>query len=44
MVLRPNGRGSVSLQSSDPEVPILMDPKILENEVDVNVMMEGNSL
>ena len=39
--LRPQSRGTVSLQSSNPFVPPLIDPQYLSNEADMTAMVRG---
>ena len=39
--LRPQSRGTVSLQNSDPFTPPLIDPKYLSNEADMTAMVSG---
>lgn len=39
--LYPKSRGEISLQSSDPTVPVRIDPNYLSHEDDVKVMIEG---
>jgi choline dehydrogenase-like flavoprotein len=39
--LRPQSRGTVSLQNSDPFAPPLIDPKYLSNEADMTAMVSG---
>jgi choline dehydrogenase-like flavoprotein len=39
--LRPQSRGTVSLQSSDPFAAPLIDPKYLSNEADMTAMVRG---
>ena len=39
--LRPQSRGTVSLQSSDPFASPLIDPKYLSNEADMTAMVSG---
>lgn len=38
---RPKGSGEVLLAGTDPTLPPLMDPKYLQDETDVKVLIEG---
>ena len=40
-VLRPKARGSVSLASPDPRAPLAIDPRFLEEEEDLRLLMKG---
>ena len=39
--LRPKSRGTISLQSADPLVPPLIDPRYLRHEADMTAMVSG---
>jgi choline dehydrogenase-like flavoprotein len=43
-VLRPRSRGTVSLASPDPRDPPLIDPRFLEDERDLDVLVKGAQL
>jgi choline dehydrogenase-like flavoprotein len=38
---RPHSRGQIMLRSSNPRIPPAIDPKYLDNEHDIKVMVEG---
>jgi choline dehydrogenase len=40
-VLRPKARGKVSLASSDPRAPLAIDPRFLEEEADLRLLVQG---
>ena len=43
MVAVPKSRGSITLQSSDPLDPPIVDPNFLSHPEDVAIMVEGNN-
>jgi choline dehydrogenase len=43
-VLRPKSRGTVSLRSREPRDPLLIDPRFLEDEADLRLLMQGARL
>jgi choline dehydrogenase len=43
-VLRPKSRGTVRLASRDPREPLLIDPRFLEDEDDLRLLMRGARL
>jgi choline dehydrogenase-like flavoprotein len=38
---RPHARGDIKLQSIDPYAPSLIDPRYLDNQHDLDVLVEG---
>jgi choline dehydrogenase len=41
LVLHPRSVGELTLQSSDPQVPLLIDPKYFHDELDLDVLVDG---
>ena len=43
-VLRPKSRGTVALRSPEPRDPLLIDPRFLDDESDLRLLMQGARL